>query len=145
MPKDTKTRYQGIYARHRLDCAVDQGRACNCSPSYWGQVWDRAAGKPRKTKKLHTVAEARNARSDLEATLRTGTLPTSSTMRVAKAIEAYLSAIEAGKALNKHGRPYKPSAIRDLQGRLKATWSPPSVDANSRTCAAATSSDLSTR
>jgi integrase len=114
--EDTKTRYQGIYARHRLDCAVDQGRACNCSPSYWGQVWDRAAGKPRKTKKLHSIAEARNARADLEATLRAGTLPMSSTMRVAKAIEAYLDAIEAGKALNEHGRPYKPSAIRDLQG-----------------------------
>jgi hypothetical protein len=113
MPKDTKTRYQGIYARHRLDCAVDHGRACNCSPSYWGQVWDRAAGKPRKTKKLHSIAEARNARADLEATLRAGMLPASSTMRVAKAIEAYLSAIEAGKALNKHGRPYKPSAVRE--------------------------------
>jgi integrase len=124
MPKDTKTRYQGIYARHRLDCAVDKGRACNCSPSYWGQVWDRAASKPRKTKKLHSVAEARNARADLEATLRAGTLPTSSTMRVAKAIEAYLSAIEAGKALNKHGRPYKPSAIRDLQGALEGYVEP---------------------
>jgi integrase len=124
MPKDSKTRYQGIYARHRLDCAVDQGRACNCSPSYWGQVWDRAASKPRKTKKLHSIAEARNARTDLEATLRAGMLPTSSTMRVAKAIEAYLSAIEAGKALNKHGRPYKPSAIRDLQGALEGYVQP---------------------
>jgi integrase len=124
MPKDTKTRYQGIYARHRLDCAVDQGRACNCSPSYWGQVWDRAVGKPRKTKKLHSIAEARNARADLEATLRAGTLPMSSTMRVAKAIEAYLSAIEAGKALNKHGRPYKPSAVRDLQGALETYVEP---------------------
>jgi integrase len=124
MPKDTKTRYQGIYARHRLDCAVDQGRVCNCSPSYWGQVWDRAASKPRKTKKLHSIGEARNARADLEATLRAGTLPTSSTMRVAKAIEAYLSAIEAGRALNKHGRPYKPSAIRDLQGALEGYVEP---------------------
>ncbi len=40
-------------------------------------------------------------------------------MRVSTAIEAYLSAIEAGKALNKHGRPYKPSAMRDLQGALE--------------------------
>jgi integrase len=124
MPKDTKTRYQGIYARHRLDCALEHERICNCTPSYWGQVWDRAAGKPRKTKTLHSIAEARNARAALEATLRTGTLPTSSTMRVAKAIEAYLSAIEAGKALNKHGRPYKRSAIRDLQGALESYVQP---------------------
>jgi integrase len=124
MPKDTKTRYQGIYARHRLDCAVEHDRTCNCSPSYWGQVWDRAASKPRKTKALHSIAEARNARADLEATLRAGMLPASSTMRVAKAIETYLKAIEAGTALNKHGRPYKPSAIRDLQGALEGYVQP---------------------
>jgi integrase len=124
MPKDTKTRYQGIYARHRLDCAVERERTCNCSPSYWGQVWDRAAGKPRKTKTLRSIAEARNARADLEATLRAGMLPTSSTMRVAKAVEAYLNAIEAGKALNKHGRPYKQSAIRDLHGALEGYVQP---------------------
>lgn len=118
MPKDTKTRYQGIYARHQLGCAIDSGRACNCSPSYWGQVWDRAAGKPRKTKRLHTVAEARNARADLESTLRAGMLPASNTMRLAKAIENYLEAIKSGRALNKHGRPYKPSAIRDIEGAL---------------------------
>ncbi|HEX4438016.1 MAG TPA: site-specific integrase [Solirubrobacteraceae bacterium] len=124
MPKDTKTRYQGIYARHRLDCATEHDRTCNCSPSYWGQVWDRAARKPRKTKTLHSIAEARNARADLEATLRAGMLPASSTMRVAAAIEAYLRAIEAGTALNKHGRPYKPSAVRDLQGALESYVQP---------------------
>jgi integrase len=124
MPKDTKTRYQGVYARHRLGCAVELDRSCNCSPSYWGQVWDRANGKPRKTKALHSIAEARNARADLEATLRAGMLPASSTMRVAKAIEAYLSAIEVGTALNKHGRPYEPSAVRDLQGALEGCVQP---------------------
>jgi integrase len=120
MPKDTKTRYQGIYARHRLGCAVEHGRACNCSPSYWGQVWDRAAGKPRKTTRLRSIAEVRNARADLEAVLRVGMLPASSTMRVAQAIETYLAAIEAGRALNKRGHAYKPSAVRDLQGALES-------------------------
>jgi site-specific recombinase XerD len=124
MPKDTKTRYQGVYARHRLDCAVERDRSCNCSPSYWGQVWDRANGKPRKTKAQRTIAEARNARADLEATLRAGMLPASSTMRVAKAIEAYLGAIESGTALNKRGRPYKPSAVRDLRGALEGYAQP---------------------
>lgn len=118
MPKDTKTRYQGIYARHQLGCAIESNRACNCSPSYWGQVWDRAASKPRKTKRLRTVAEARNARADLETTLRAGMLPSSSTMRLAKAVENYLDAIKSGRALNKHGRPYKSSTIRDIEGAL---------------------------
>ncbi len=119
VPKDTRTRYQGVYARHRSDCATERGVDCNCSPSYWGQAWDRAGGKPRKTRSFASPSEARNARADLEATLRAGFLPASSTMRVAKAIEAYLAAVEAGSALNKHGRPYKPSAIRDLRGALQ--------------------------
>jgi integrase len=119
VPKDTRTRYQGIYARHRSECALERGASCNCSPSFWGQAWDRAAGKPRKTKACASIAEARNARADLEATLRAGMLPASSTMRVAKAIEAFLAAIEAGSALNKHGRAYKPSAVRDLRGALE--------------------------
>ena len=72
MPKDTKTRYQGVYARHRMGCAVEKGGTCNCSPSYWGQVWDRAVNKPRKTKTARTIAEARNARADLEAAFRVG-------------------------------------------------------------------------
>lgn len=124
MAKDTKTRYQGIYARHRLGCALEGSGRCNCLPSYWGQVWDRAVGKPRKTKSFDSIAEARNARADLETTLRDGRFPASSTMRLAKAVEAFLVAIEAGSALNKHGRPYKPSAIRDLRGALEGHVSP---------------------
>lgn len=120
VPKDTSTRYQGVYARHRLSCDLDAGGgSCSCSPSYWGQVWDRAAGRRRKTRFFASPVEARNARADLQTTVQAGMLPASSTMRVAKAIEAFLAAIEAGSALNKHGRRYKPSAIRDLRGALE--------------------------
>lgn len=119
MPKDTKTRYQGVYARHRIDCAVEQDGTCDCSPSYWGRVWDRVDTKHRKTKMVRTIAEARSARTDLQATLRAGRVPASNSMRVSTAIEAYLAAINAGRALNKQGRQYKPSAVRDLQGALE--------------------------
>ena len=119
MTKDTKTRYQGVYARHRLGCALEQGRACNCSPSYWGRVWDRVASKHRKTRMMQSIAEARNARTDLQTTIRAGLVPASNSMRVATAVEAFLAAIEAGRALNKHGRRYKPSAIRDLRGAFE--------------------------
>jgi integrase len=124
MPKDTKTRYQGVYARHRIDCAVEQDGTCNCSPSYWGRVWDRADNKHRKTRMVRSIAEARNARTDLQTTLRAGMVPAATTMRVAAAVEAYLAAIEAGTALNKHGRQYKLSAIRDLQGALEGYVKP---------------------
>lgn len=120
MPKDTSTRYQGVYARHRLGCDLEAGGdACSCSPSYWGQVWDRAEGRGRKTRFFSSLPAARNARADLEAKLHSGATPASSTMRVAKAIKAYLAAVESGSALNKHGRRYKPSAVRDLRGALQ--------------------------
>jgi integrase len=51
-------------------------------------------------------------------------VPASTTMRVAAAIEVYLAAIKAGTALNKHGRQYKLSAIRDLQGALEGYVKP---------------------
>jgi len=120
MPKDTSTRYQGIYARHRLDCGLEHAStSCSCTPSYWGQVWDRSAGKRRKTRFFPGIHEARQARADLDATVRAGRVPTSNSMRVSMAIEVYVAAIESGKALNKHGRRYKPSAIRDLRGALE--------------------------
>ncbi len=125
MPKDTSTRYEGVYARHRLSCALEAGgRSCNCSPSYWGHVWDRAAGKRRKTRFFATLAEARNARADLQASVRAGIVPASSSTRVAAAVEAFLAAIENGSALNKHGRRYKPSAVRDLRGALEGHVEP---------------------
>ncbi len=120
VPKDTSTRYQGVYARHRLDCELeDGGRSCSCAPSYWGAVWDRSAGRRRKTRSFQAIHEARQARADLDATLRAGHVPTSNSVRVSAAIEAYLAAIESGRALNKHGRRYKPSATRDLRGALE--------------------------
>jgi integrase len=124
VPKDTRTRYQAVYARHRVGCALENGARCNCSPSYWGKVWDRAAGKHRKTRFMASATAARNAQKDLRLTLARGMLPASNTMRVAGAIEAFLAAAEKGSALNKHGRRYKPSAIRDLRGALEGHVQP---------------------
>lgn len=104
-----------MFARHKQGCSLD----CDCSPSYWGAVYDRATGRHRKTRMFPTPTAARQARSDLEASLRRGSLPSSNTMRVKAAIEAYLHAIDHGSVLNKHGRPYKPSAVRDLKGALE--------------------------
>ena len=54
--RDTKTRFQGVFARHRKACRLNAGgnpKECNCTPSYYGVVWDRAAGKVRKTNQDH--------------------------------------------------------------------------------------------
>jgi hypothetical protein len=47
--RDTKTRYQGVFARHKERCKVTETgnrRDCNCSPRYYGVAWDREAAKP---------------------------------------------------------------------------------------------------
>jgi hypothetical protein len=59
--RDTKTRFQGVFARHQDRCRVSTGaepKTCNCTPSYFGVVWDRAARKQRKTRRFRGVTEA---------------------------------------------------------------------------------------
>lgn len=125
-PVDTKTRYQGVYARHQLRCALGVGgERCNCTPSFYGIAWDRDAGKHRKTKSRPRAVEARNLRSDLLTAVREGTLTESSGVTVADAHKRFIAAIRDGVALNKKGRPYKPNAIVDLDSALKRL--PPSI------------------
>jgi hypothetical protein len=50
--RDTKTTYQGVFARHHQSCATTASgnrKDCNCGPSYYGVVWDRAGRKHPKT------------------------------------------------------------------------------------------------
>ena len=35
--KDTKTRYQGVFAAHKWSCAANDGGRCRCKPSYYGR------------------------------------------------------------------------------------------------------------
>ena len=116
--KDTKTRSTGVFARHKTGCSIERIARCNCSPSYWGKVWDPDAKKAHRTRFLASPAAARNARSDLLRDVQNGTLPASDAMRVDAAVESFLRAARSGAALNKHGRRYKPAAIRDLDGAL---------------------------
>lgn len=118
MPKDTKTRYQGVFARHKSGCGKERGGRCSCSPAYWGKVWDRDARRSRITVFMPTPVAARNARDDLLRDVRDGRLPANEWMRVEAAVEAFLRGAESGVVLNKHGRRYKTSALRDLEGAL---------------------------
>ena len=109
MPKDTKTRYQGVFARHKSGCAKEHGKRCSCSPAYWGKVWDRDVQRSRITAFLPTPAAARNAREDLLRDVRNGMLPADESMRVhTPPSRRSCGGHELGVALNKHGRRYKP-------------------------------------
>jgi integrase len=118
---DTRTRYQGVFARHRLDCALGVGKKrCTCTPSYYGSVWDKEVGRHRKTERRPSIAEARNLRADLQAQVRDGSVveqPPS--VRFEDAHEQFIAAAQEGIALNKQGKPYRPKAILNLDSSLK--------------------------
>lgn len=117
MPRDTKTRFDGVYARHKSACADFRETGCPCRPSYWGKAWDRHSGRPVKTAMLGSPTAAKNARADLIASIQAGASPVASrTMRVSQACERFVDAARSGVALNKHGRPFKRSAREDLRG-----------------------------
>src|SRR5262245_1202910 len=120
--RDTRTRFQGVFARHREACRVSAGaepRECNCTPSYYGVVWDRARGKPVKTRRYRLVVEARNARKDLDDALRRGEQPETTGPRLADARTKFVEAARDGIALNKWGRRYRRRAWKDLESALR--------------------------
>jgi hypothetical protein len=45
-------------------------------------------------------------------------------IRVAAAIDEFIEAAESGRAPNRSGRPYRPSAVRDLRGTLRHHMAP---------------------
>jgi len=119
MPKDTRTRYQGVYARHQQRCRTKEGGRCNCKPSYYGIAYDRARRKHVGTRRQPTTEAARNARADLQARLDRGEATATRGVRLTEAREKFVKAAREGRALNKHGRRYKRKAIDLIEGRLK--------------------------
>ncbi|HWY18933.1 MAG TPA: tyrosine-type recombinase/integrase [Solirubrobacteraceae bacterium] len=126
--RDTRTRWDGVYARHTVGCEVEQlprnltltqvSRACDCEPSYWGQVYDRAETKHVKTKTYPASSAARHARKALLELIEKGGVPKEAPLRVREAHERFIEAARANRALNKKGRPYKQTAIRNIDQSL---------------------------
>src|SRR4051812_28200860 len=97
--RDTKTRFQGVFARHKEACRVSQGggpSTCNCSPRYYGVAWDARARKTRKTRRFGRVVEARNARSDLATALRNGMVAEALGPKLAEARTQFVDAARDG-------------------------------------------------
>jgi integrase len=117
--RDTQTRYQGIFARHKERCKVTETgnrRDCNCTPSYYGTAWDPEVGKSRKTPRLKQLSEARSARADLLDALGKGEfVPATSQMTLGDAYDRFVQAARDGVALNKWRRRYRPRSVEDLE------------------------------
>jgi hypothetical protein len=80
--RDTRTRYQGLFARHQAGCGVEGlppkstltavAYACDCRPSYYGKVYDRTTQRFISTRRQRTTAAARNERKDLVKAMESG-------------------------------------------------------------------------
>ncbi len=89
------------------------------SASYYASVWDRTAGKYRKTKRASRLLEARNTRADLIDALRQGKLAAGSGLHFDDAREKFIAAAREGVALNKWGRRYRRRAVNGLESALQ--------------------------
>ena len=117
--RDERTRYQGVFARHRKACALDRGGECDCSPMYYGKVYDRASRRYISTKRFATVTAAKAARQKLLELMEGGELPQAAPTRLRDAHTRFVEAAREGRVFNKHGRRYKPSAIKDIDECLR--------------------------
>jgi integrase len=134
---DEKTRYEGVYRRHSLNCSMAVGKKrCTCDPTYHGTVWDSEIGRNRRTGRVDDIEEARNLRVDLlaEVKSRRGRRGSRSRPRAAEsaAVETrlprvrlkdlhpeFIEACKSGIALNKHGRKFTDKARTDLDSSLR--------------------------
>lgn len=125
--RDRRTRYSGVYARHRDGCAIEQDGRCDCKPSYYGKVWDREHSRSVKTRRFSKLEAARSARRELERAVERG-VHVGATLRLSDAAERFVRSARDGVALNKRGRRYKPSAVKDIDDALRV-WVLPSIGA----------------
>ena len=121
--KDTKTRYQGIFARHQ-EAVRDRARVAVVAASQATTAWFMTGRSSchAKTKRMPTAEAARNARARPHGWMvERGEVPAYGNLRLREARERFVMAARDGKVLNKHGRRYKPRAIDDIEERLGLT------------------------
>lgn len=119
MTREQRTRYEGVYVRHRNGCAANDSGRCSCRPGYIARIYDRAQRKQLVSPTQRTLEAARRWRSETARMLERGEVPTAaSKLRLNEAVELFDQAMRDRKALTKRGTPYKESSRDDVIGAL---------------------------
>jgi len=93
---------------------------CSC-PRGWPHYQVQAGPRTdRKTKTHHTLAAAKSWKRDIENAVQAGQRSAGRAPRLREAAEAWLKDAEAGVALGRGDRPYKPSTLRGYRRALNA-------------------------
>jgi integrase len=109
---------EGIEIRHAKQCRSQEGKRCNCEPSYRASVWSRRDRKlVRRT--FATQAAAKRWRRQAAAAVDAGTITASAPTTLATAAQEFLEKARAGVIHNRSGDPYKPAAIRAYDQNLR--------------------------
>lgn len=86
--------------------------------SYRGHVWSAADQKRIRGPWFPTITQAKNWRQDALVDVRRGTLRAPSAQTLRDAAEVFVSGMKDGTVLDRAGKPYKPSTIRNYRGWL---------------------------
>jgi integrase len=116
----------GIRARHSRSCRTTAGGSCNCAPAYEVWVWSPHDGvKIRKTfAGTGALAAAKSWRADALSALGRGKLrpPTRRTLQDEAA--EWQTRAEAGEAVTRSGRSFKPAVVRGVESDFRLHISP---------------------
>ena len=93
---------------------VEVASVCDCKPGYYAKVYDRREQRYLATSRQPTITAARTARRSLLKELETAEVINARAQRLSDARTVFIEAAKDGRALNKHGRPYKRSAWEDI-------------------------------
>jgi integrase len=85
---------------------------------YRGHVWSAAEGKRIRGPWFETIGQARNWRQDALVAVRRGTLRAPVAITVNEAATSFIEGAKDGSVLDRAGKRYKPSSIRNYQGWL---------------------------
>ena len=104
-----------IYKRHRKSCTWMATGKCNCKPAIEARIYHDGRFE---TYTARTLAEARIWLGDKRRAIADGEgLPANYTVKAV--CLSFISELETGTALNKYGKPFKPSVRRKYQANLE--------------------------
>jgi integrase len=118
---DTRTRFQGVYARHRKTCTKPKTDGRCCGAGFYATVYDASIGRNVKGPTKATAGEANRWRTKTRMRLEAGeAIRDPDVLTLEDACRRFIEAARAGVALNKRNQPYKRSAVEDYAGCFDA-------------------------
>ncbi|MGI8921114.1 MAG: tyrosine-type recombinase/integrase [Solirubrobacteraceae bacterium] len=117
--RTTKTRYPGVYQRHRKDCRRKSG--CDCP--YRASVYVAADDK-NVVKRFALLRAAVNWRNDAQSKVQAGTLRAPTAITIREAADELVAGMRDGSVFTRSGRRYKPATIRGYERTMRLWINP---------------------